>query len=125
MEWCYNLLMDFLKIKNIFLLIFLLFMLPNYVNAISLVSFGGKVLTSIPCTCSAPGTMMVTIGPPKGGTYLYIPFTSRPFPFYYPSVGRWILGNVSAAPTACMMIASPCTSSGFYRTITIFGTSLR
>ena len=86
--------------------------------------FGGRVLATIPCTCSPIiGTQIVTVGPPKGGVFLYTPIT-KAYKYYYPYVGRWILGIASNFRAPCMMGIPPfCVAAGTYKPITMFGTS--
>ncbi|HBX58694.1 MAG: hypothetical protein UW46_C0002G0032 [Candidatus Yanofskybacteria bacterium GW2011_GWF1_44_227] len=87
--------------------------------------FGGKILTYTPCTCGF-GTAIVTVGTPRPGIFLYVPYTSKPYSYYFPSIGRWILGLASPTPMPCMMGVLPyCVSVGSYSPITMFGTSLR
>lgn len=88
-------------------------------------SYGGKVVTAVPCTCSA-GDFLITLGPPSAGTYLFSPI-SVPTVYKYGLVtvpGVTHLGMYRPGGL-CWMTATPCFSIPTTRgTITSVGTSL-
>lgn len=85
--------------------------------------FGGRVITNIPCTCAAGTMSLITIGTPTPMTLIWT-VGSKPYPFYYPSVGRHILGVASPTSAQCYVGAPPyCTTVGSGKVITFFGTS--
>ena len=59
-----------------------------------LLPFGGKITSIFPCT-AAPGTLLLTVGPPKGGNFLYVPGASRLYSYYSIKPGSWVLGTAS------------------------------
>ncbi len=85
--------------------------------------FGGKVLTMIPCTCT-PGLFLITVGTPRGGTFIYSAYSSRPYQYFFPSIGRWVLGTASTDMTCMVGFGPYCISAGSGKMITMFGTSL-
>ena len=105
--------------------------IPLSVSAISFSNplsspFGGRITSIIPCTCSVPPTMLkITVGPPKGGSFLYIPGISTLYMFYNLLPPSWVLG-LSIGRRECLVGIPPaCTSVGLGGTIIrIVGTSL-
>lgn len=63
-----------------------------------LLFFGGRIITIFPCTFT-PGTLVLTISPPRGGSYLYIPGVSRLFSYFSLKLGSWALGSASPGAT--------------------------
>ena len=88
--------------------------------------FGGRITSVIPCTCSVPPTMLkITVGPPKGGSFLYIPGISTLYQHYNLLPPSWVLGT-SIGRRECLVGFPPaCTPAGFGGTIIrMTGTSL-
>ncbi|OGN08676.1 MAG: hypothetical protein A3J46_01710 [Candidatus Yanofskybacteria bacterium RIFCSPHIGHO2_02_FULL_41_11] len=88
--------------------------------------FGGRITLVVPCTCSIPPTMLkITVGPPMGGSFLFIPKVSTLYKFYKLLPPSWTLG-LSAGRRECLVGLPPaCTSAGFGGTIIrMVGTSL-
>jgi len=86
---------------------------PLIAQALSFgVPFGGKIVTSIPCTCSVGS--WVTISFPRPGSFIYTPGLSqiyRNYNLFRP--GPWAIGIASGfgtcltgAPPACVPIGS-------------------
>ena len=86
--------------------------------------FGGRILFSVPCTCSIPpDSELITVGAPSSGDFMYTPGISRAYKNYAPFPGNWILG-LASAPDECLIGVPPsCTSAGTGASIVIFGTS--
>ena len=104
-----------------FILIYLL--MPSVANALSIPSgfggaFGGKILTVIPCTCTR--SLLLIVGPPKGGLFLYVPGLSRLYQNFSLIPGRWILGtSIGKAPclTGFPPVCIPTGSGAIIRKI--------
>jgi hypothetical protein len=81
---------------------------------------GGRS-TAIYCTCT-PGCFNVFVGPPRGGSFMYCPGTTRLYA-YYNIWNAWQLGgNLGWMP--CMQIGFPsCFPSGGGNIMIINGTS--
>lgn len=87
--------------------------------------FGGRALFVHPCTCS-PGVVVV-VGPPVPGAFLYLPPLSIPFLWYQiPRVGPWLLGTYTPGATCLIWVGKACVPSPTFPigTIRIVGTSL-
>src|SRR5258708_23475110 len=83
--------------------------------------FGGRILSVIPCTCSF--SLMLIVGPPVGGTFIYQFGVSTLYRNYSPITGHWVLGT-SLGRGVCMVGFPPfCVSAGSGPVITKFGTS--
>ena len=65
--------------------------------------FGGKVGPFLPCFNVATWNV---VGPPRGGTYIYIPKVTRTYPFGAPGPGRWTLG-LFGIPYFCIVSIAP------------------
>ncbi len=90
-------------------------------DAIIGLPFGGKITTSIPCTCS-PG-MLITVTGPSPGIFVLMPVAKV---YSYGQVyrsGPSILGSYSGVGV-CLMAGIPCIPMPNEGTITIAGTSL-
>ena len=88
--------------------------------------FGGRITSIIPCTCSIPPTMLkITVGPPLGGSFLYIPRVSTLHLYRNLLPPSWVLGN-SVGRRECLTGFPPvCVSVGLGGTIIrIVGTSV-
>src|SRR3989338_6615195 len=83
-------------------------------------SFGRRIKSIVICTCSF--SLKITVGEPKGGTFIYFPFTSRLYRNYSPVTGRYVLGtSIGRAP--CLQIAgSSCVIQGYGSVIMKMGT---
>lgn len=70
----------------------------------SLLPFGGKVILP-PFWCSCTQAWLLTIGPPKGGEFLFFPpFTQKAhfqLPSLGPGFGSWTLGLYSPGGPQC------------------------
>lgn len=88
------------------------------------IPFGGFVSFVEWCSCS--GNAIVTVGPPRGGRFLYQPGATQVFEFFQiPRVGVWLLGNYSPGSGVCLQGAGKiCIPIPHQGTITIVGTSL-
>ncbi len=88
--------------------------------------FGGRITLILPCTCSIPPTMLkITVGPPKGGSFLYIPSISTLYQRYKLLPPSWVLGTSVGRRECLVGIPPACTSAGFGGTIIrMVGTSL-
>lgn len=88
--------------------------------------FGGQVEAIIPCTCQYTAWMnpqVVTIGPPKGGTFLMTIFAHQ-YSHYAVSMGNNVLGLASKFQMPCMQTAGlACSEQGQYEPIWMVGTS--
>jgi hypothetical protein len=92
--------------------------------AIGFLPFGGRVLATIPCTCS-PGSALVTVGPPRGGLFMKVPVT-RTYQYYKVLPPSWVLGLASGY-AACMQInptGAGCIPAGGGPIMLKVGTSL-
>ncbi|MBX4211065.1 hypothetical protein KW783_03795 [Candidatus Parcubacteria bacterium] len=87
-------------------------------------AFGGIVLTSLPCTCS--GGFLLTIGPPKGGQFVYQIGAPQFANFQLPRPGVWALGLYSPGAICTIVVPGGCSPLGVpIGTITpVVGTSL-
>lgn len=90
------------------------------------VPFGGRILASIPCTCDQPGTLILTVGPPRPAYILYRPGLSMLHMWYrvFPA-GSWTVGTYTPGAGVCSMYygvtCGPWYTMGL---ITRIGTSL-
>lgn len=87
--------------------------------------FGGMVTVSIPCTCST-GMFLLTIGPPRGGQFVYQVGTQAYSNFNLPRVGVWTLGLYVPGGVCMIYAGKSCVATGLpLGTITsVVGTSL-
>lgn len=104
--------------------IFLFFFAPHNAEALS---FGGRVVSIIPCTCQIGGIAIYVAmpKPPYVGMFLWqLPIT-RPYLWYVPYPKVAILGNY--IPGGICMVGAPpvCVPIPLLGTITQVGTSLR
>ena len=66
--------------------------------------FGGKVSVFLPCVFNIPPATWETVGPPKGGIYIWSPLTKTfngP-----PAPGKWVIG-ISGIPYFCLFSIAP------------------
>ena len=100
---------------------------PVYANALSLgYPFGGKITSSIMCTCPASFGWQITVGPPRPGVFMYSPILSRLFSYYKIMIpGSKVLG-IASGYMPCMQISmtgcTPLSTGGLL--IRLVGTSL-
>lgn len=115
---------NFLKILLVLLLFTFIFSLtiPHRAYAQINNAFGGRILFTIPCTCSL--SLLLVIGPPKGGLFLYIPFVSTLHEYYTPRAGVWALGTARGRSQCLQYVGVTCTSIGSGSIIRRIGTSL-
>lgn len=86
--------------------------------------FGGMVELVQPCTCS-PG-VVVLVGPPRGGPFLYVPGATQVFEYFQiPKVGVWLLGIYSPGATCLIWSGKICVPAPIqpWGTIIMTGTS--
>ncbi|OGN21671.1 MAG: hypothetical protein A2915_04575 [Candidatus Yanofskybacteria bacterium RIFCSPLOWO2_01_FULL_41_34] len=88
--------------------------------------FGGRIILIIPCTCSVPPTMLkITVGPPKEGSFIYIPGISTLYKFYKLLPPSWVLGTSLGRRECLVGIPPACFPAGAGGTIIkMTGTSL-
>lgn len=96
------------------------FVIPNPLGG----AFGGRITFTTPCTCTVPFSILLSIGPPKGGSFMYQPGISALYMFYSISIGPWVLGTSSGRRECLVGVAPNCTSAGFGKIIRKIGTSL-
>ena len=113
--------------------------------------FGGKILTKVECNCGLgsvigifgsitglnaalvniltfaanrlPNPVLITVGPPVGGSYMVVPGT-KIYREYQIEVGRWVLGNSIPTLVPCIKkVVLICVPVGAGFPITIVGTS--
>lgn len=82
--------------------------------------FGGIVLVTIPCPCSA--NAMLIVGPPRGGRFM-LDFGSKLYSKYQPFTGHWVLGLADGFSPCLIPILIGCTSIGGGSRIRMLGTS--
>lgn len=97
--------------------------LPRASAQLGTLPFGGFVAGVVYCTCS-PGAI-VNVGPPRGGSFLYVPGATQVFQFFQiPRPGVWLLGNYSPGVGACLVfVGKGCAPIPHQGLITIVGTS--
>ena len=85
--------------------------------------FGGFVFSVVFCTCSAGA--IVNVGPPRGGSFLYVPGATQVFQFFQiPRPNVWLLGNYSPGVGACLVfVGKGCVPLPHQGLISIVGTS--
>ncbi len=67
--------------------------------------FGGLILAITACAVPAAG-LLLHIGPPRGGDFLYIPGISRLFAFFSIRPGAWTLGLAGPDELGCFIRVS-------------------
>jgi len=90
----------------------LLFIIPvDEAKAIGLgTPFGGRVTSVIPCVAQCPpSSMLVTVGLPRPGVFLYTPGVSRLLSYFKLLPGSWVLGLTNPAGIIIQMVGT----SGF------------
>ncbi len=119
----------FLKNKIAILIIFLAavfagaFMLLPAKQSSAIVPFGGPILNVTYCTCS--GNILLTVGPPMGGRYIFQPGASTLFPYgqvYRP--GPWVLGTYAPGGVCTVFAGKGCAPLPSFGTIIQVSTSL-
>jgi hypothetical protein len=91
----------------------------------STLPFGGMVSLVEYCTCGPPGSIaVVTVGPPRGGRFLYHSGTPVYQYFQIPREGVWLLGNYFPGWGPCFeWVGKSCVPVENQGVITIVGTS--
>lgn len=85
--------------------------------------FGGMVLFTMVCTCSE-GNMLLVVGPPRPGVFVYEPFVSTLYMNYRPYVSSWVLGDYISGAGVCMVyVGTGCASVPNMGLINKIGTS--
>lgn len=74
------------------------------------IPFGGMVLFSYPCNCSAG--YLVIIGPPRGGQFVYQIGTPQFANYQLPREGVWALGLYSPGAVCMIYVGKGCSSFG-------------
>jgi hypothetical protein len=91
----------------------------NELYAFGMKTWGGRVLGTIPCTCTANVTL-VMIGPPAPGLFAYIALTQGYREYNFPNAS-WGLGFYTPGPGTCEMVVgtacSPVNENGVIDTI--------
>lgn len=89
------------------------------------VPFGGKIQSNFTCDCSC-GDILIEVGPPKGGSFLYSPCISQLYEYYQIySTNVWVLGYASPGGTCWYYAGITCSSKNAKDgTIQKVGTSL-
>ena len=86
-------------------------------------AFGGRILAVQYCTCSF--NLLLYIGPPSGGSFIYQPGISTLYKYYRVfSGGPWALGTSVGTGTCLQFAVFGCVSTGFGSIIRKIGTSL-
>lgn len=86
--------------------------------------FGGRVLFTVLCTCGlSTGSTLVTVGPPRGGTFMKTPLT-RVFEHKSVFPPNWVLG-LAAGTMTCLegALIFFCVPIGTGKIMLIVGTS--
>lgn len=97
---------------------------PIFTNALGFgIPFGGRILSVTYCTCSF--SLMVSVGPPRGGTFIYQPGLSRLYSYYRIfSSGPWVLGTATGNSTCLIYSGNSCVPVGAGLVMRLVGTSL-
>ncbi len=97
---------------------------PVFTNAATFgIPFGGRILYVTYCTCSF--SLMVSVGPPKGGTFIYQPGASRLYSYYRVfSSGPWVLGTATGTSQCLIYSGNSCIVVGAGPVMRLVGTSL-
>ena len=100
------------------------FALPSSLEAQGLPPFGGLSTIVFPCTCSM--NFLITIGPPKGGQFIYQPGVSRINRYgMVLRPGAWQLGLYTPGGVCMIYLGKGCSSYGKPKgTIFMVGTSM-
>ena len=114
------------RVYFIFISVLIILMaLPSAALALSIPglggSFGGRIIAVIPCTCSF--SMLIIVGPPKGGSFIFRPGVSKLYANYTLLPTRWVLGNSSGTDVCLTGIPPFCVSVGRGSIIGKIGTS--
>ena len=93
-------------------------------KALGILPFGGQILNVLYCICS--NNLLITVGPPVGGQYIFQPGASMLYPFgQIFRAGPWVLGNASPGGVCLIWAGKICVPAGFpMGTIIGVGTSL-
>lgn len=85
------------------LIIAAVFPLQSYAQ----IPFGGQIVSNLPlCPATMPGSFMVTVGPPRGGIFMYLPGATFSYTYGPPlHPGQWLLGM--AGPIVPCLIFVP------------------
>lgn len=89
----------------------------------AIIPFGGQIKSVFYCTCS--NNILLTIGPPNGGSLIYQPGGTRLYAYgqvFRP--GPWTLGNYSPGGACLVYVGVGCAAIGSQGTIKSTGTSL-
>lgn len=73
--------------------------------------FGGFILNTFYCNCS--NTFLLTVSPPVGGQFIYVPGTPQYMHYRLPSAGVWVLGLYSPGTGVCLIyVGKGCSPFG-------------
>ena len=109
-------------------IVFLVVTLVSFVPMVSyavvpvLLPFGGKIVSTIPCTF--PPGLALFIGPPRKGAFLYVPKASILFAWYKPIIGSSVVGKYVTLSGCVVGVCPACYFQPLLGTIKMLGTSL-
>lgn len=111
----------------IIILIFLGLLLSPFISHAAIPglggSFGGRILGVQYCTCSF--NLLLYVGPPKGGSFIYSPGISTLYKYYQVfRGGPWALGTSTGRGVCLQYAGLTCVSTGTGSIIRKIGTSL-
>ena len=99
---------------------------PQRAEALTpLIPFGGLSLSVTPCPCSF--SLLITVGPPLGGSFIYTPGAMLYLFGQIFRPGVWLLGLAAPAPVPCVIfVPSPpwCVPIAWGLPILMVGTSM-
>ena len=94
--------------------------------ALNMFNFGGRIYSIFPCTCDE--SYIVYIGNPKGGAFMYQPYSSRTYSWYNVRPGVWAKGLYLPGEYPCLnpvCKGACCPNNYAYGLILTIGTSFR
>ena len=95
----------------------------GFSSAVAQVGFGGQIEYVQYCTCSL--NILLTIGPPVAGEFLYQPGGSVLFPYgQVYRTGPWTLGTYAPGGVCAIYIGTGCSTLPTNGTMSVVGTSI-
>jgi len=94
--------------------------------------FGGKILDKTSCNCPLPYGTLIDVGPPRGGSFLFVGgvtslfgIGSKLYEYKALDEGNWVLGLAKGPPLPCTQwtLTGQCKEEGQGSYISIIGTS--